>query len=169
LAAGDYAIDDGIDISWLDANSVPHAPNTIVYGMLKGNYLRKAAEVTDGLSNTIMISEDAGRPNLYVRGTQLTFGQSYAWYNNGVPPTASNQGSGAGWSDYGSEFYTDGDGSREHTNYSSNNEVYSFHPGGANHAFADGSVHFIKQSISPAVFAALISYNGGEVLSADQY
>lgn len=169
LAAGDYAIDDGIDISWLDANKVPHAPNQIVAGMLKGNYLRRGAEVTDGLSNTIMVSEDAGRPNFYILGKQMQYGTSYPWYRNGTPPTEDNEGSGAGWADYGSEFYTDGDGSNQHSNYSSNNEVYSFHPGGANHVFADGSVHFIKQSLAPSVFASLISFNGGEVLSGDSY
>ena len=43
--------------------------------------------------------------------------------------TQSNEGSGAGWADYNSEFYTDGDYSpNEHTNWSSNNEVYSLHP-----------------------------------------
>lgn len=169
LAAGDYAIDDGIDVSWLDANNVPHAPGQIVSGMLKGNYLRRAAEVTDGLSNTIMVSEDAGRPDFFILGRQMQYGQSYPWYRGGTPPTQDNEGSGAGWADYGSEFYTDGDGSNDHTNYSSNNEVYSFHPGGANHVFADGSVHFIKKSTSPVIFSALISFNGGEIISGDSY
>ena len=81
----------------------------------------------------------------------------------------TNEGSGWGWADYNSEFYTDGDGSRQHTNWSSNNEVYAFHPGGANHVFADGSVHFIKQSTAPSVFVWLISPAGGEVISSDTY
>jgi prepilin-type N-terminal cleavage/methylation domain-containing protein/prepilin-type processing-associated H-X9-DG protein len=169
LAAGDYAVDDGIDIAWMDANNVPHPPGQIVPGLLKGNYLRRVAEVTDGLSNTIMMSEDAGRPNFYVLGRSMQYGTSYPWYRKGTPPVQSNEGSGAGWADYGSEFYTDGDGSNEHTNYSSNNEVYSFHPGGANHAFADGSVHFVKKTISPGVFVALISYAGAEIISSDSY
>jgi prepilin-type N-terminal cleavage/methylation domain-containing protein/prepilin-type processing-associated H-X9-DG protein len=69
----------------------------------------------------------------------------------------------------------------------------SFHPGGVNVAFADGSVHFIKSSISswnwatiirtpgtspncvipsgttPGVWQALSTINGGEVISSDQY
>ena len=45
----------------------------------------------------------------------------------------------------------------------------SLHPGGANFAFCDGSVHFLKQNISMATYAALGSRAGGEVLSADQY
>jgi prepilin-type processing-associated H-X9-DG protein len=45
----------------------------------------------------------------------------------------------------------------------------SRHPGGANFLFADGSVHFLKQSISPVTYCALGSRNGGEVISADAY
>jgi len=73
----------------------------------------------------------------------------------------------------------------------------SFHPGGANHAFADGSVKFLKETIAtwpltsngnypvgfgfdghnysmscstpPAVYQALTTKSGGEVISADQY
>jgi prepilin-type N-terminal cleavage/methylation domain-containing protein/prepilin-type processing-associated H-X9-DG protein len=169
LAAGDYAIDDGIDDGWMVNNKVPHDPGTVVFGLLKGNVIRRIADATDGLSNTIMVSEDAGRPNFYIRGQQMTFGQSYPWYRNGTPPVQSDEGSGAGWADYGSEFYTDGDGSNEHTNYSSNNEIYAFHPGGANALFADGSVHFLKDTISVRSVAALVTRAGGEILSADQY
>ena len=168
LAAGDYAVDDGINDSWLTLNNVPHQAGQDAKGLLKGNYLRRIAEVTDGLSNTIMFSEDAGRPNLYLAGKQIPIGTLVPNYNNGKPTDASN-GSGAGWSDYGSEFYTDGDFSNQHTNWSSNNEVYAFHPGGANHVFADGSVHFVKATTAPKVFTALITYNGGEILSSDSY
>ena len=45
----------------------------------------------------------------------------------------------------------------------------SFHPGGVNEAFADGSVHFIKATVNAPTWWALGSRNGGEVISADQY
>jgi len=69
----------------------------------------------------------------------------------------------------------------------------SYHPGGINAGFADGSVHFIKSSISswnwvnitripanganctipivnrPGVYQALTTINGGEVISSDTY
>jgi prepilin-type processing-associated H-X9-DG protein len=50
-----------------------------------------------------------------------------------------------------------------------NNEIFSFHPGGANVLFLDGSVRFVKETISGPVLRALITKDGGEVVSADQY
>lgn len=45
----------------------------------------------------------------------------------------------------------------------------SNHPGGVNCAFADGSVHFIKNTVSPNAWWSLGSRNQGEVISSDQY
>jgi prepilin-type N-terminal cleavage/methylation domain-containing protein/prepilin-type processing-associated H-X9-DG protein len=45
----------------------------------------------------------------------------------------------------------------------------SRHPGGVNVMFCDGSVKFIKSSISISTWWALGSRAGGEVISADQY
>jgi prepilin-type processing-associated H-X9-DG protein len=48
-------------------------------------------------------------------------------------------------------------------------EVYSFHPGGVNAVFADGSLHFLKAGIEMRVFARLVTRAGGEVLSGTDY
>jgi prepilin-type N-terminal cleavage/methylation domain-containing protein/prepilin-type processing-associated H-X9-DG protein len=45
----------------------------------------------------------------------------------------------------------------------------SYHPGGVNVAFLDGHVQFIKDSVATAVWRAISSRNGGEVISSDQY
>jgi len=46
----------------------------------------------------------------------------------------------------------------------------SYHPGGANILFCDGSVLFIKSSINrTGVMWSLATRNGGEVISSDQY
>ena len=50
-----------------------------------------------------------------------------------------------------------------------NNEIFSWHPGGANTAMSDGSVRFIKDSTSASVVRALVTRAGGEVISADSY
>jgi prepilin-type N-terminal cleavage/methylation domain-containing protein/prepilin-type processing-associated H-X9-DG protein len=45
----------------------------------------------------------------------------------------------------------------------------SNHPGGVNVCFSDGSVHFVKNSISPQTWWALGTRRGGEVISSDSY
>jgi prepilin-type processing-associated H-X9-DG protein len=45
----------------------------------------------------------------------------------------------------------------------------SNHPGGINVGFLDGSVRFVKDSVSQTVWWAIASKAGGEVISADSY
>jgi prepilin-type N-terminal cleavage/methylation domain-containing protein/prepilin-type processing-associated H-X9-DG protein len=45
----------------------------------------------------------------------------------------------------------------------------SRHPGGANTAFGDGSVKFIKSTVAYPIWAAIGTRNGGEVVSADAF
>ena len=42
-------------------------------------------------------------------------------------------------------------------NYTSNNEIYAWHIGGANALFADGSVHFLTEGTSAQVIMALVT------------
>jgi prepilin-type N-terminal cleavage/methylation domain-containing protein/prepilin-type processing-associated H-X9-DG protein len=56
--------------------------------------------------------------------------------------------------------------SADHSNITNAN---SNHPGGANVLMGDGSVKFIKSTISPNVWWALGTKAGGEVLSSDSY
>jgi prepilin-type processing-associated H-X9-DG protein len=54
-------------------------------------------------------------------------------------------------------------------NCSNNSQPYSFHPEGANFAFADGSVHFLKDSLSVRVLARLTTRAGGEVIAGGEW
>jgi prepilin-type N-terminal cleavage/methylation domain-containing protein/prepilin-type processing-associated H-X9-DG protein len=48
-------------------------------------------------------------------------------------------------------------------------QFWARHPGGADFAFADGSVHFLKEKRPLPIFQALATRQGGEVVSADAY
>jgi prepilin-type processing-associated H-X9-DG protein len=48
-------------------------------------------------------------------------------------------------------------------------DYWSRHPGGVNFLFADGSVHFIKQSINTAPWRALATRAGQELIDANQF
>jgi prepilin-type N-terminal cleavage/methylation domain-containing protein/prepilin-type processing-associated H-X9-DG protein len=86
--------------------------------------------------------------------------RGWTLFNTVVPPNSKNYpwhscrlGSCPGCAPEGSSFI----------NASSN------HPGGANFAFGDGSVKFIKDSINMVVYESLGTRNGGEVISSDAY
>lgn len=146
-----------------------------------------ATQVTDGLSNTILLVEDAGRPAWfgmrgYVRpdGYQPVMG-TYSGGANGPAP----QGGGA-WADPLNYIATNGsdpggsgiaagggfDGMPV-ASYacalmcSNDSEVFSFHAGGCNVAMGDGSVRFLVSGLSNAQLGALLSRAGGEVIDPE--
>jgi prepilin-type N-terminal cleavage/methylation domain-containing protein/prepilin-type processing-associated H-X9-DG protein len=103
-------------------------------------------DVSDGLSNTIAIVERAGKP------IDLLHGEPNVTTNN---PKAHYPGQG-GWSasnTFAWSINSDGIGINE----SNSAGIYSFHPGGANVAIADGSVKFLSDSIN---FSTLVSLFG---------
>lgn len=96
--------------------------------------------------------EDAGRPEFYL-GNRLD--------------TSRYQQDGA-WGHHENDYGLDGAvaGTRNSPgncviNCHNDNETYSFHPGGATHGMTDGSVQFLSASITPQVYAALITAQGG--------
>jgi prepilin-type N-terminal cleavage/methylation domain-containing protein len=146
------------------AGLVPSEPITII-------------AVTDGTSNTIMLCESAGRPNLYVMGRQVS---SFTYLKKGVPSTHSAPQTDGGWGDFENDYGVDGatvdlstnpitvtEIGNQVINAHNDNETYSFHTGGANHVFTDGSVRFIKETISPQVYCAMITAQGGGLTTAE--
>jgi len=120
------------------------------------------ASVTDGTSNSIIVGEvmpsRAADSNFWFQngglaGTTIPLG----WNANTVDPATSSCNQNWRGPTLGCRFGAAAKG------------FVSLHPGGANFAFADGSVHFLKTSINRATFNALGSRAGGEVVSADAF
>jgi len=130
----------------------------------------KIAQITDGLSNTLMASEliIAGPPN-DLRG--------YTWwgpstsFNAIIPPNSTYPDAmGNGGCSALSPPCTTG---TPNNPTSGQPETYlaarSKHSGGVNAAMCDGSVRFFKNSINIVTWMAVSSTRGGEVISADSY
>jgi prepilin-type N-terminal cleavage/methylation domain-containing protein/prepilin-type processing-associated H-X9-DG protein len=147
----------------------------------------RITDITDGTSNTIMIVEDAGRPGWYgSKGIVAPNGFTpvmgvYSGGPNGPAP----QG-GGGWADPLNYIATNGsdpsgsgiaagggfDGIPSapwscSENCSNDSEIFSFHTGGGNMCFGDGSVHFVRSGLTMAQMQALLSRAGGEVINFD--
>jgi type II secretory pathway pseudopilin PulG len=149
-------------------------------GILNKNEKIRFGDITDGLSNTIHLTESAGKPSLYRAGRLVS-----------SPPPFTSGVQGGGWPRPGSEIPSfsgsSSDGSffpgtcavnctngQEVTTYpdpyygtDGTGAVYGFHAAGVNTLMGDGSVRFISQSISVLTFAALVSRSGGEVFGND--
>ena len=156
-ACGDYAGVREIDTRLVDLGLVDRADN--YQGVLAHNHLTRLAEITDGASQTILVTECAGRPKLWRAGRPVSgiYADGGVWISGTL---IFGQGSTH-------------DGARKlgacAINCTNDREVYSFHPGGANAVFADGSVHFLKASIDIRIFAHLVTRAGGEVVSASDF
>src|SRR5262249_53359677 len=156
-ACGDYAGVREIDTRLVALRLVDPAAN--YQGVLTRNYLARFAGITDGASQKILVTECAGRPTLWRAGRPVP----------GIYPSGGVWVSGTSIFGQGSTH----DGATKlgpcAINCTNDREVYSFHPGGANAVFADGSVHFLKASIDIRVFARVATRAGGEVVPADAY
>jgi prepilin-type N-terminal cleavage/methylation domain-containing protein/prepilin-type processing-associated H-X9-DG protein len=154
----------------------------------------RISEIVDGTSNTIAIGEDAGRDSRYLSpyteayydgvnprpiigmgpaGLSIpAFRRYWRWAEPdeayGVSGTPNNkyrpdhEVSSYAWVG-GGPYLAQGN------NAGNNDEMFSFHPGGVNILMGDGSVRFLKDTVNPVTLRGLVTCNGGEVLSSDQY
>jgi prepilin-type N-terminal cleavage/methylation domain-containing protein/prepilin-type processing-associated H-X9-DG protein len=158
IACSDYGAVFFVDSTLADTSLIERVGN--YDGVLAKNFMARHADIRDGTSNTIMIAECAGRDELWQKGKLVSewspLGGPWAVPGNGLiikgstPDGASHPGPCA-------------------INCTNDREVYSFHSGGANAVFADGSVHFLKADINIRILAALVTRAGGEVVSASDY
>lgn len=125
----------------------------------------RMADIRDGTSNTMLVGERVGGPNLYIKG--------------GKPDTTGALGTeqGGAWghifNGFGMPFIgstTDGLGTAggpcaiNCTNRLAQG-FYAFHPGGAQFLVCDGSCRFMSETVDAFIFASFITRSGGETFS----
>lgn len=129
------------------------APSDATGVLVKGSD-SKITAITDGTSNTIMLGEDAGRPDLYISGKLQD-------------PSTTIADNGQGWADPDAGFSMSATSIPKPINNGNNGEFYSFHSGGCMVGMADGSVRFIRESIQNTTLAAMVTARGGEIIQGD--
>ncbi|MCE9561178.1 MAG: DUF1559 domain-containing protein [Planctomycetes bacterium] len=178
VAVTDYSASTGVSQLATNVNATG-APQL---GILAKNQSpgNKITAVTDGLSNTIMITESAGRPQIYQLGKPI-----------GTPTGLGTQINGGGWARPATDldFYSSNPagtslpgscavnctngfsyGAYPETTIGFQTEgssaPHSFHTGGVNTVLGDGSVRFVNSSIDVATFAAAVTRSNGEALGS---
>jgi prepilin-type N-terminal cleavage/methylation domain-containing protein/prepilin-type processing-associated H-X9-DG protein len=151
------------------------------------------AQISDGTSNTFLITDDGARRENYITNPAYldpATSLGIAVDQGGAFPTRRFWR----WGEQDSGFGVSGDPLLDtvttgfavvNNNFSSpgtdgpngcwklvnncgpNDEIFSFHIGGAQAVFADGHVQYIVQSISPVTAASLTSRAGGEIIPND--
>jgi prepilin-type N-terminal cleavage/methylation domain-containing protein/prepilin-type processing-associated H-X9-DG protein len=156
-AEGDYFAPNSVDAFWWPDPQKTLAADELQAPAMAHDVPRPLSAITDGTSNTLLISELAGRPDQWILGVKQASNANLrfaAWwgpwasYNSCVYKTWSDDGQTPGG------FCT--------INCNNSWGIYAFHSGGANAVFVDGSVHFLAVGLSRDVFAALVTRAGGE-------
>jgi prepilin-type N-terminal cleavage/methylation domain-containing protein/prepilin-type processing-associated H-X9-DG protein len=163
----------------------PLSKGPIFYFSTTG-YGSRLAEIKDGTSNTIMVNEvRAGVSPLDPRGTWALGhpGCSLTEAGRNYNPTPNNTLDSPDGQTYGDElqncykFWYYGLGAQQgmgcfpNTSGDQMNSAMarSMHNAGVNAAFADGSVHFVKNTIDQFTWCVLQSKNDGQIFSPDSY
>ena len=172
----DYSILGAGAGSWRNAYRVKY-PGASMNGITNdGKYKATIGSVSDGLSNTIMLGEMAGRPDWWAKGKLIRSGGALIGATgtiNGTSYTTSLYG--GSWNDWAmAETWIGGsavDGSpgggpcvMNCTNVY-NKGMYSFHPGSVQFVLGDGSVRAISESISLVTLGELQTAANGEAVS----
>jgi prepilin-type N-terminal cleavage/methylation domain-containing protein len=138
-------------------------------------------QIKDGTATTILLTESAGAPGLWVRGgKQAGFSLVRQCCCGGNPSAAFTVSNPGGcWACF-NNAYNDPRGSNfagtgvsrgnaaciiNCTNEWQRNYCFSFHPGSAGIVMCDGSAHMISENISLVVFINMMTFRGGEVVT----
>ena len=121
-------------------------------------------DITDGLSQTLLLGEMAGRNSLYRIGQLVPKGvnRSGGWadYYNSIMHLAGSEYDGTTNHALDWNFNNGGPCALNCTN-DDDSGFYSFHSGGINILMCDGSTRFLSDKVSVGMFMNLITPQGG--------
>ena len=163
-APGDYFAANSVDAYWWPPGQKAAAADTVNCPALKDNAYQPVAAISDGLSNTLLLAEFAGRPDHWIKGRQQPTNAGLQWANWWGPWASYNSSIFKTWSVDGTT-----PGGPCTVNANNNWGIYAFHTDGANILLCDGSVHFVAETLDREVFADLITKAGGEMLKANGF
>lgn len=159
-APGDYMAPRGV----IDPRVVPDSQFGTLGALAWFNQVPRRSDITDGLSNTLAISEQAARWGHWI-GRELQRDQEQQTYANWVGP----------WASYNAIWVRtqtrEGHAAAGLCGVNCNNSdaFYSFHDEGVNALMADGSVRLLGCRIDDRILFALISRAGGEVIGEGDF
>jgi prepilin-type N-terminal cleavage/methylation domain-containing protein/prepilin-type processing-associated H-X9-DG protein len=158
-ASTDYAPVTGIYYP-LMKSLIPKWPYPSPATVFQPDNICRTSQIADGLSNTAVFVETAGRPNhsYYDQTSTGAFitGGGWATPGNGVIPEGSFFAPVQGAAGIGSGPCV--------MNCTNVYNIYSFHRGGSNMLFADGSVKFVNENVTWQQLAPLFTRAYGEVI-----
>jgi prepilin-type N-terminal cleavage/methylation domain-containing protein len=162
-ACSDYGVMQGLDSSTTTYMGIS-AEKPLKRGFTRDRQTTMLAHVTDGLSNSILLVEIAGQPELWILGRKMdpsAIGKTPAQLaENGVWAGRKLKLSPRGHTLDGLNFP-----GLCAMNCSNNSGMYSFHPGIALVAMGDGSVRTLEESLHIYVLYALTTIQAGETLA----
>lgn len=120
-------------------------------GILYCDSKTKFKDVMDGTSHTFLASEFYCNNDLNQKKSLATYGAQYC------PGETCYLGNMWAFANFQTTFF----GINQRAGYIGSG-VDSFHPGGANFAMADGSIHFLSETTQQTILNALTTRDGGE-------
>ncbi len=153
----------GKEIAYANPLVAAAYPGTPSKGALRQNGGTRVVEIIDGTSNTLLYSEAAGR-DLQRYADRSSVPYDVAKNTGMIWADADNRITVTGTDATGKGGVASGPCAINCNNLSSG-DAYSFHSSGINAVFADGSVRHLRSSMSIVVLVALVTRDGGEVIS----
>jgi prepilin-type processing-associated H-X9-DG protein len=133
-----------------------------------GNAANRLSDITDGLTSTAFALESSGRSMTACYGktcntTSSNYGGPWSSSWNVISPTGTGfDGITVGGTGPCTMNCSNTGGA------SSNSNIYSWHRGGTNILFGDGSVRFVSDSIPWPVLGLMLTSSNGEVITKDE-